>query len=154
MRKLSIVLVAMLLAHTAIFAQKSVSKQDVLKNYVTDFDKNYAEVKDVKWVKYDSLTYQASFTKDDVFQQITYSNKGTEKKWFVEPQYTPKFIKDTLANSFSDHKEKHVCIVELRGKMTYQVQIYKKGGWFGRKQKDPKQLNFETNGKFIDVINL
>ncbi|MBP5759281.1 MAG: hypothetical protein J6W45_07760, partial [Bacteroidales bacterium] len=39
--------------------------------------------------------------------------------------------------SYSGYKVKHVCIVELRGKMTYQVRIYKKGGLFGRKQKTP-----------------
>lgn len=154
MKKLLVVLAAIILAHTATFAQKSVAKEEVLKNYVTDFEKNYPDVKDVKWVMFDSLTYQATFTTDDVLQQVLYSNKGTEKRWYVEPEYTPKAIKDTLAKSYEGYKIKHVCIVELRGKMTYEVRIYKKGGWFGRKQKDPKQLNFETNGKFIDVINL
>lgn len=154
MRKLFVVLIAGLLANAAVFAQKSVAKEEVLKNYLSDFEKNYPDVKDAKWVMYDSLNYEATFTTDDVRQQILYSNKGTEKRWYVEPEYTPKAIKDTLANSYSGYKVKHVCIVELRGKMTYQVRIYKKGGLFGRKQKDPKQLNFETNGKFIDVISL
>ena len=154
MRKLFIVLIAVLLANATVFAQKTVAKEDVLKNYLTDFEKNYPDVKDVKWVMYDSLNYEATFTNDDVLQKVLYSNKGTEKRWYVEPMYTPKAIKDTLANSYAGYKIKDVCIVELRGKMTYQVRIYKKGGLFGRKQKDPKQLNFETNGKFIDVISL
>ncbi|MBO4741045.1 MAG: hypothetical protein J5605_05305 [Bacteroidales bacterium] len=154
MRKLLVVLTAALMVQTAAFAQKTVAKENVLKNYVTDFEKNYPEVQNVKWVQYDSLNYEATFTNDGVLQQVIYSNKGTEKRWYVEQEYTPKAIKDTLANSYQGYKIKHVCIVELRGKMTYQVRIYKKGGLFGRKQKDPKQLNFETNGKFIDAISL
>ncbi len=154
MRKLLVALTAMLMVQAAVFAQKTVAKEEVNKNYITDFEKNYPDAKNVKWVKFDSLSYQADFTVDDVHQQVLFSNKGTEKRWFVESQYTPKAIKDTLANSYQGYRVKNVCIVELRGKMTYQVQIYKKGGLFGHKQKDPKQLNFETNGKFIDAINL
>ena len=154
MRKLFVVLMVGLLANAAVLAQKSVNKDQVLKNYLTDFEKNYPDVKDAKWVMYDSLNYEATFTTDDVLQKVLYSNKGTEKRWYVENEYTPKAIKDTLANSYQGYKIKDVCIVELRGKMTYQVRIYKKGGLFGRKQKDPKQLNFETNGKFIDAISL
>lgn len=154
MRKLFVVLIAGILANAAVFAQKNVTKEQVLKNYLSDFEKNYPDVKDVKWVQFDSLNFQADFTTDGVRQQVLYSNKGTEKRWFVEQEYTPKAIKDTLANSYAGYKIKDVCIVELRGKMTYQVRIHKKGGLFGRKQKDPHQLNFETNGKFIDDIKL
>ena len=154
MKRLFVILAVVVLGQTAVLAQKSVNKDQVSKNYVADFDKNYPEAKNVNWVMVDSLNFNVTFTNDDVKQMVCYSNRGTEKRWYVEEKYTPQAIKDTLSKNYADFKVAEVYILELRGKMSYQVRIYKKAGWFGKKQKEPKLLNFETNGKFIDVINL
>ncbi len=154
MKRLFVILAVVLLGQTVVFAQKSVSKDQVSKNYVADFDKNYPEAKNVKWFMVDSLNFNVTFTNDDVKQMVCYSNRGTEKRWYVEGEYTPKAIKDTISKNYSGFKVAEVYIIELRGKMSYQARIYKRGGLFGKKQKEPKLLNFETNGKFIDAINL
>jgi hypothetical protein len=103
----------------------------------------------------DSLFYTATFTNSDGDKQATrFSNKGTEKRYFVDPAYYPHAILDTVASQFPKHKITTIYIRDLKGKMTYQARIARnKGFLFWRKETDVKTLSFETNCKMIEVVD-
>ena len=99
--------------------------------------------------------YTATFTNSDGDKQATrFSNKGTEKRYFVDPAYYPHAILDTVASQFPKHKITTIYIRDLKGKMTYQARIARNKGFLcWRKETDVKTLSFETNCKMIEVVD-
>ena len=103
----------------------------------------------------DSVYYMATFVNSDGdLQAQRFSNHGTETRYFIEPQYYPHAIKDTVANRFPKHKITCVYIRNLKGKMTYQARIAQyKGFLFWKKETNVKTVSFETDCKLIEVID-
>ncbi|MBQ2508726.1 MAG: hypothetical protein II532_03045 [Bacteroidales bacterium] len=156
MKKIVTIALMLILAQTAVMAQKakSVNERDVPERYVRDFQNKGINAKDLHWTMVDSLVYDATYV-DENGTTVAYrfSPKGTETRWFVEEKYYPHAIKDTVAQNYPKHKITELYVLSIKNKMTYQVRIAKKGGLFCRKEKDVKLLNFETDGKLIDVID-
>ena len=93
---------------TLVFAQKekSIKEADVPVRFVKDFQSANKDVKDVNWtVTEDSIYFTATFFNSDGDRQATrFSNKGTEKRYYVDPIYYPHAIVDTVVNQFPKHK--------------------------------------------------
>lgn len=158
MKKILLLAALIIMSQTVVFAQKekSIKEADVPVRFVKDFQNSNQDAKDVSWtVTVDSVYYTATFTNSDGDKQATrFSNKGTEKRYFVEPAYYPHAILDTVAQQFPKHKISTIYIRDLKGKMTYQARISRKKGFlFWRRETDIKTLSFETNCKMIEVVD-
>ena len=158
MKKILLLAALIIMSQTLVFAQKekSIKEANVPVRFVKDFQGQNQDAKDVSWtVTEDSLFYTATFINSDGDKQATrFSNKGTEKRYFVDPAYYPHAILDTVASQFPKHKITTIYIRDLKGKMTYQARIARnKGFLFWRKETDVKTLSFETNCKMIEVID-
>lgn len=153
---LALVLVA-ILAQGVVFAQKvkTVNQKDVPERYVKDFASKSKGAKDPVWTKVDSLVYDATYLNDQGNKMaIRFSPKGTETRWFIEEKWFPQAIKDTVAHNYKSYKITELYALMIKNKMTYQVRIAKTAGFFRKKEKAAKLINFETDGKLIDVIDL
>ncbi len=150
MRRLFLILAVILLSQTIALAQKAkiIPEQQVPERYVKDFQKRYPDVKTAQWSRVDSLVYDVTFDNSSTKEMLRFSNKGVEMRWYVDLQYAPKAIKDYIAENMPKYKLKEVCILDIRGKKTYQVEVVKKFLFF---TKDVKVLNFEIDGKYIDT---
>lgn len=158
MKKLFLFVAILILGQTAVFAQKEVSVKEtaVPVRYVKDFNNQAKDAQNASWVMTaDSSTYMVTFTNNDGDRQsIRFTSKSTEKRYYVESQYYPHAILDTVKTSYPKYKIKDLYIRDLKGKMTYQCRIAKtKGFLFWRKEADAKLISFETNGKMIEVID-
>lgn len=154
MKKIIVLAALVLFAQTMVFAQKAktVSEKDVPERFVKDFQKKAPEAKNVTWTLVDSMVYDATFVNENATKQsYRFSNKGTEVRWFVAEKYYPHAIKDAIKEQYPNHKIKEVYVLSIKNKMTYQVRIAKGSK---KKEKDAKIVNFETDGKFIDVIDV
>ena len=155
MKKLMVFAVAAMLCQGAIYAQKAqqVAEKDVKVSYVRDFQKQVKNPTDVQWWRVDSLTYKATFLDEEKSRQaMVFNNKGTETYYFIERQYYPAAIKDTVAHLFPKYKVQDVWVRKTRGKMTYQAAINLQTGFlWWKKEKDAKTLNFEVDGKYINA---
>lgn len=155
MKKIFALALAVALCGGAAFAQKgkSVAEKDVKVNYVKDFQRQVKDATNVAWWQLDSVTYKVTYLDAEKSRQaMVFSNKGSETLYFVDKQWTPHAIQDTVAHMYPKYTIKEVWIRKVRTKMTYQAYIAKVSGflWF-KKEKDPKTLNFEaTNCKFIN----
>lgn len=157
MKRLLAIAVLLVMCQTITFAQKvkSVSEKDVPERYVKDFQKKAPDAKDVSWTLVDSMVYDATFLNANANKQsYRFSPKGTETRWYVDSKYYPKAIKDTVANNYPKHKVKDLYVLNIKNKSTYQARIAKKACFLSKKEKDVKLLNFETDGKFIDAIDV
>lgn len=156
MKKILLLALIVLLGQGVAMAQKakSVSQSDVPERYVKDFQNKAQGVTDVNWTLVDSMIYDATFVNaNGTKQSYRFSPKGTETRWYVETKWYPQAIKDTVAHNYPKHKITELYVLNIKNKSTYQVRIAKKG-LFCRKEKDPKLINFETDGKLIDVIDI
>lgn len=135
------------------FAQKekSVAEKDVKINYVKDFQRQVKDATDVAWWQVDSLTFKVTYQDAEKSRQaMLFSNKGSETHYYIDKQYTPTAIKDTIAHLFPKYSVQEVWVRKQRGKMTYQASIAKKSGFlFWKKLSDYKTLNWEVDGKYI-----
>lgn len=141
---------AMIIAgQTMVLAQKSVmvNEKDVPQRYVKDLSKRYPEVKNVVWMKVDSLIYDANFVNNNNEVSIRFSNKGVETSWNVNLEYIPASIKTYVSEKYPKYKIRKLAIIDIRNKKTYSATISKKFLFW---TKDTKVLNFEIDGKFID----
>ena len=134
MRKLLAIFALLVASQTAIFAQKGemVNEKDVPQRYVKDFEKRYPEVKDVAWIKIDSLIYDANFVNNSNEMSVRFSNKGVETSWFVKLEYTPAKIKTYIAENYPKYKLNKLSIVDIRNKKTTSFRIWspvKHGGF-------------------------
>ncbi|MCQ2261393.1 MAG: hypothetical protein MJZ77_08405 [Bacteroidales bacterium] len=158
MKKILLLSALILMSQTVVFAQKDkpVKESDVPVRYVKDFQNQAKEAQNVSWVmSEDSAAYMATFTSPDGDKQaIRFTNKTSETRYYIDEQYYPHAIKDTLTNQFPKHKISEIYIRNIKGKMTYQVRIYRKAGFlFWKKETDVKTVAFETNSKLIEVID-
>lgn len=158
MKKIFTFATLLILAQGMLLAQegKTVSESSVTPRYVQDFQRQQKNVKDVSWQKIDSTTFEAIFTNaDGELQGMRFSPKGTEDRYYIDPQYTPQFMKDTIDHMFNGYTIKQVYVKIAKRKSTYHARICKRSGFlFWKKDKDPKVLNFETaTGKYIDYTN-
>lgn len=158
MKKILLLAALITMSQTLVFAQKekSIKEADVPVRFVKDFQNANHDAKDVSWtVTVDSVYFTATFINTDGDKQATrFSNKGTEKRYFVEPAYYPHAILDTVAHQFPKHKITTIYIRDLKGKMTYQACIARmKGFLFWKRETDIKTLSFETNCKLIEVVD-
>ena len=69
-----------------------------------------------------------------------------ETRWAVDSKYTPHAIKDTIASKYKKYKIRELNVLNIKNHSTYEVRI----SLSKKKDKEPKILNFETDGKFID----
>ncbi|MBR3939083.1 MAG: hypothetical protein IKJ67_03800 [Bacteroidales bacterium] len=149
MRKLMLVMAMIIAGQTMVLAQKSVmvNEKDVPQRYVKDLSKRYPEVKNVVWMKVDSLIYDANFVNNNNEVSIRFSNKGVETSWNVNLEYIPASIKTYVSEKYPKYKIRKLAIIDIRNKKTYSATISKKFLFW---TKDTKVLNFEIDGKFID----
>jgi len=158
MKKILVLAALMAMSQTLVFAQKelSIKEADVPVRFVKDFQNQNKEAQNVSWVvTSDSIYYMATFTNADGDRQAQrFSNHGTETRYFIDEQYYPHAIKDTVANRFPGHKITCIYIRNLKGKMTYQARIARmKGFLFWKKETEIKTIAFETDCKMIEVID-
>jgi hypothetical protein len=141
----------MIATQTAVLAQKSVvvSEKDVPERFVKDLSKRYPEIKNVEWMKVDSLVYDANFVSNNNPMTMRFSNKGVETSWHVNLEYTPAAIKTYVVENYPKYKVRKLAIVDIRNKKIYKATITKKFLFWTR---DTKVLNFEIDGKFIDAV--
>lgn len=159
MKKIIVLTLILLLGQGAVMAQKakSVKEKDVPERYVKDFHNKQKDATNVAWYQLDSTIFDAVIT-TEMSGKMTYrfSPKGTEIRYEVESKYWPHAIKDTVSNNYPKHTIRQVDVLNIKNKTTYQVRIAQMKGFlfFGRKEKNVKLLNFETDGKFIDTIDV
>jgi hypothetical protein len=157
MKKILIFAVAALLSQTMLFAQngKSVSEKDVPERYVKDFHRQAQDVKNVDWRIIDTLIYDAYFVNDNGTKtSYRFSPKGTETRWYVDEKYYPHSIVEKIKEMHPGYKIKELYALQIKNKVTYQALVGQRKGLFAKKWKKMRLMNFETDTKFIDEIEL
>lgn len=153
MKKILALTTAVLLTSGMLIAQKEqkVPEKDVKVNYVKDFQKQVKEPSDVQWWKIDEQSFKVTFLDAEKSKQgMVFSNKGTETHYYIEKQYYPAAVRDTVSHLFKGYSVTDVWVRKVRGKMTYQARIAKKSGFlWWKKEKDAKIINWEVDGKYI-----
>lgn len=152
-------MVTVVLAQTVLFAQsgKSVSEKDVPERYVKDFVRAQQDVKSVQWYMVDTMVFDAYFTNQSgTPTAMRFSPKGTETRWYVEEKYYPHAIIEKLNELHPGYKVKELYALQVKNKVTYQVLAGQRKGFlfFSKQWKHMRLLNFETDYKFIDEIEL
>ncbi len=157
MKKIFTIAVAIFICQNIMFAQsgKSVSEKNVPERYVKDFNRQVQDAKDVKWEMIDSMVYDAIFNNESGTKTAyRFSPKGTEVRWYIEERWYPHAIVETINNMHPSYKIKELYSLQIKNKVTYQVLVGKRKGFFTKKWKSLRYMNFETDGKFIDEIEL
>lgn len=146
---------AIVLLQGGMFAQKgkAVAEKDVKVSYVKDFQRQVKDATNVEWYQMDSLTFKAVYLDAERSRQaMVFSNRGTETHYYVDREYYPHAITDTVAHLFPKYSVREVWVRKMRGKMTYQAYIAKMGGFlWWKKEKDSKLVNWEVDGKYINA---
>ena len=158
MKKLFTVVILALLCQGTVFAQKekSVKENDVPARYVKDFNNQQKTAQNVSWtITADSTTYIANFQDENGDKMaMCFQQKSTETRYYVDMQYCPHAIKDSVHNMYPKHSISSIYIRNLKGKMSYQCRIVRKTGFlFFKKESEAKLMSFETNGKLIEVLD-
>ena len=158
MKRLLALIVILALGQTLVFAQKekAVKEADVPARFVKDFQNQAKDAQNISWtMAADSSAYMASYTDaEGNAMAMRFTQKSTETRYYIEPQYYPHAIKDSVHSLYPSHKIDCVYARSLRNKMTYQARIVRlKGFLCWKKEVDPKVLSFETDGKMIEVVD-
>jgi hypothetical protein len=155
MKKIIAFAAVALLCSGPLFAQKvkAVAEKEVKVNYVKDFQRQVKDATNVEWWQVDSLTFKVTYNDAEKSRQaMVFSNKGSETHYFIDKQYYPHAVTDTVAHLFNGYSITDLWVRKVRGKMTYQARIAKKSGFlWWKKEKDVKTLNFEVDGKYINA---
>lgn len=155
MKKILALATAVLLLQGAMFAQKgkAVAEKDVKVSYVKDFQRQVKDATDVQWYQIDSLTFKAVYLDAEKSRQaMQFSNRGSETHYYVEREYYPQAIRDTVKHLFPKYDIRELWVRKVRGKMTYQAYIAKMGGFlWWKKEKESKLVNWEVDGKYINA---
>ncbi len=155
MKKILMLTTAIVLLQGGMFAQKgkAVAEKDVKVSYVKDFQRQVKDATNVEWYQMDSLTFKAVYLDAERSRQaMVFSNRGTETHYYVDREYYPHAITDTVAHLFPKYSVREVWVRKMRGKMTYQAYIAKMGGFlWWKKEKDSKLVNWEVDGKYINA---
>lgn len=130
-----------------------VAEKDVDVNYVQDFQRQAAGAKDVAWWKSGEDAFKATYLDaENSRQAMVFSPRGSETHYFVDLRYCPAAVRDTAARLFPAYKLEKVWVRKMRGKMTYQARVVKRSGFlWWRKEVDAKVLNFEVDGRYINI---
>lgn len=158
MKKILLLVALVLLSQNIVFAQKdkNIKESDVPMRYIKDFQNQARDAQNASWsMAPDSSAYMVTYnTPEGDKQALRFTKKSTETRYYVDAQYYPHAIQDTVANLFPKHKIDQVYIRNFNKKMTYQVRIVRtKGFLFWRKEAEPKILSFETNCKLIEALD-
>ncbi len=155
MKKILILAATTLLLQGVIFAQngKAVAEKDVKVSYVKDFQRQMKDATNVQWYQMDSLTFKAVYLDAEKSRQaMVFSNRGTETHYYVDREYYPQAIRDTVNHLFPKYSIRDVWVRKMRGKMTYQAYIARMGGFlWWKKEKESKLVNWEVDGKYINA---
>lgn len=155
MKQILVIATALLMLQGATFAQKgkAVAEKDVKVSYVKDFQRQVKDATNVEWYQMDSLTFKAIYLDAEKSRQaMVFSNRGTETHYYVDREYYPQAIRDTVAHLFPKYDIREVWVRKMRGKMTYQAYIAKMGGFlWWKKEKESKMVNWEVDGKYINA---
>ncbi len=155
MRKIFAFAVAVTLFGGVAFAQKEkpVAEKEVKVNYVKDFQRQVKGATNVAWWQVDSLTFKVTYLDAEKSRQaMLFNNKGSETHYMIDKQYYPAAVKDTVNHLFPKYTIQDVWVRKVRGKMTYQASIAKMSGFlWWKKATDPKTLNWEVTGKYINA---
>lgn len=155
MKKILALATAALLLQGALLAQngKPVAEKDVKVAYVKDFQRQVKDATNVNWYQLDSLTFKAVYLDAEQSRQaMVFSNRGTETHYYVDREYYPRAIIDTVNHLFPKYTIRDVWVRKLRGKMTYQAHIAKMSGFlWWKKEKVSHLVNWEVDGKYINV---
>ena len=148
MKKIFALLAVILAFQAGVYAQKpkTVAEQDVPDRYVKDFQRQATDVKNVVWTSEGSDIYKVSFDNGDLKQSFRFTPKGMETRWAVDTKYTPQAIKDTMAHKYKKYKVRELNVLNVKNHSSYEVRI----SLSKKKDKSPRVLTFETDGKFID----
>ena len=155
MKKILAFVAALMLLQGVSFAQdyKSVPEKDVKLSYVKDFQRQVKDATNVEWYKMDENTFKVIYLDAEKSRQaMVFSSKGSETHYFIDKQYYPNAVVDTVNHMYNGYNITDVWVRKMRGKMTYQARIAKKSGFlWWKKEKDVKKLNFEVDGKYINA---
>ena len=153
MKKILAFTAALMLLHGALFAQniKSVPEKDVKVNYVKDFQRQVKDASNVEWYQIDEHAFKVVYLDVDKSRQaMVFSNKGTETHYYIDKQYYPAAVRDSVSHLVKGDEITDVWVRKMRGKMTYQARIaQKKGFLWWKKEVDVKTINWEVDGKYI-----
>ena len=153
MKKIFALAVAVTLFGSVAFSQneKTVAEKDVKVNYVKDFQRQVKDATNVVWWQIDEQTFRVNYLDGEKSRQaMLFSNKGSETYYYIDKQYYPNAVKDTVSHLFKGYSLTDVWVRKVRSKMTYQARIAKKSGFlWWKKESDAKVLNWEVDGKYI-----
>lgn len=156
MKKIIIFAAIALLSQSLLFAQngKLVSDKDVPERYIKDFNRLSPETK-ADWYLIDTLIYDARFeNKHGTKTAYRFSPKGTETRWYVLEKYYPRSIVEKIEAEHPGYKIKELYTLMIKNKVTYQALVGQRKGLFVKKWKHMRIMNFETDGKFIDEVEM
>ena len=157
MKKIITIALVVLLGQGVAMAQKAktVQEKDVPQRFVKDFHNKAKDIQAVTWTQVDSMVYDAAFVNAQGNKMAyRFSPKGTETRWYIDTKWQPQAIKDSVSHNYPKHKIRECYVLSIKNKSTYQARIAQTKGLFKKREKDVKLLNFETDGKFIDAIDV
>lgn len=159
MKKIFAIALTVVFCQTVLFAQngKSVAEKDVPERYVKDFNRMAPDAKSADWFIVDTLVYDAMFTSENGTKTAyRFSPRGTETRWYVDEKYYPHAIKNKIQELHPGYTIKELYALQVKSKVTYQVLVGQCKGFlfFPKKWKHMRLMNFETDYKFIDELEL
>lgn len=152
MKKIAIIVAAVLLSQGVLMAQKKVAEKDVKVAYVKDFQRQVKDPTNVEWYQIDENTFKVTYRDNEKSRQaMVFSNRGMETHYYIEDHY-PMSIVNYVKTNYPKHSVTDLWVRKARNKMTYQARIAHKSGFlWWKKEKDVKILDFEVDGKFISA---
>lgn len=158
MKRILIAMTMVALGMGQLMAQKEtpLNEKDVDVNTVKDFQHQQAGATHVAWWKTGDDIYKVTYIDAEGSRQaMLFSPRGTETLYYVDAQYCPHSVRDTVVSLYPGYAIDQVWVRKVRGKYTYQVRVAVKSGFlWWRKETDAKLLNFEVDGKFINESTL
>lgn len=160
MKRIITLLALILLGQSLLIAQegKKVSENDVKQvklKYVQDFQNKVKAAKNVQWYQLNENDYLVNYTDNDSREGMLFTPKGTETYYYVESQYYPRAIKDTVNRHFNGYKIKEVFIRKVnktKGDISYRATISKAKGILWWRKEAKATLDFDTNGKLTSNL--
>lgn len=140
MKKLALMMVAAMITSLT-FAQK-IQEKDVPASVKVSFQKNYPNIKAVKWDK-EGEKFEASFDLNKVDNSVLFDAQGNllETEVEIELNQLPKGVLEYVKANYKGQNVKEAAkITDAKGTVTYEAEI--KG----------MDLLFDNSGKFIKQI--
>ena len=142
-----ILCLSILLSFAMFSFSQSLTEKDIPVPSMQHFKNSFADAKDVKWAKVDTVKYQASFVKEEMKTSVVYGKAGDWQitKWEMAAEYTPKAISDYIKKNFADYKVKTIFLTDSPQGRNYIVTITKK-------KKEKIDLYFSLDNTFVKRI--